>query len=321
MSIQISFIIPHKGRENMLIATLESIKRQTLPNDEYEVIVVSQNTEASEQLAAFSKALSLTIIYNSDDNTISHSRNLGAKNASGDYLAFLDADVDLAANWAEVMVRTIKQNNDIALVFGTQVNSESAPPIEKIRTALASGSSGGFTDAAPGANLFLNRNTFIKSNGFPETLRTCEDIYFTNKVSLIGKLYHCPEAKFVHLGEDKAFAPMFKKEIWRGQSNIASLQGRRIPLRELPSFFVPFAVVIGMLTLLLCLMYSQTNFAIIAAMVAGLPLLAYTLRLKKLVGKHVSLFHCLLFYTVYFPARSIGTVLGVRGAVGTSSHK
>ncbi|MDB2330850.1 glycosyltransferase family 2 protein [Alteromonas sp.] len=321
MSVQISFIIPHKGRENMLIATLESIKQQTLPNDEYEVIVVSQNTEVSEQLAAFSTALSLTIMYNSDDNTISHSRNLGAKNANGDYLAFLDADVSLAADWAEVTLQILQSQPQTLLVAAMQVNSEEAPPLERIRTALSNAELDTTVSFLPGRNLLLHKHTFNSVNGFPEHLLTCEDYYFTDQVNKLGNLYYTSKTHYVHLGEDKAFSPMFKKEIWRGQSNIASLQGRRIPLRELPSFFVPFAVVIGMLTLLLCLMYSHTNFAIIAAIVAGLPLLAYTLRLKKLVGKHVSLFHCLLFYIVYFPARSIGTVLGVRGAVGTSSHK
>jgi len=43
MSIITSFIIPHKGREEMLIRTLESIANQTAPGNTYEVIVVSQN--------------------------------------------------------------------------------------------------------------------------------------------------------------------------------------------------------------------------------------------------------------------------------------
>ena len=125
----------------------------------------------------------------------------------------------------------------------------------------------------------------------------------------------------MHLGEDKDFGPMFKKEIWRGQSNIASTSGRPIPLRELPSFIVPFAVTLGVLFLLICLLYSHTNFAIMFSIIAGAPLLAYTFRLKKLVGSTVSFINCLRFYLVYFPARAIGTVLGVRGAVTTNSHK
>ncbi len=43
MSINTSFIIPHKGREDMLIETLTSIAGLTTPKEQYEVVLVSQN--------------------------------------------------------------------------------------------------------------------------------------------------------------------------------------------------------------------------------------------------------------------------------------
>ena len=45
MSINTSFIIPHKGREDMLIETLTSIAGLTTPKEQYEVVLVSQNKE------------------------------------------------------------------------------------------------------------------------------------------------------------------------------------------------------------------------------------------------------------------------------------
>ncbi|GMM71812.1 hypothetical protein MTsDn5_17640 [Alteromonas gracilis] len=317
----VSFIIPHKGRETMLLQTLESIKQQTLDADKFEVIIVSQNENVSQGLAEYEQYFSLIVIHNDDANSISHSRNLGADRATGTYLAFLDADVEINKDWAAKMISDIEIRPGTALLFGTQVNSQKPKPMEVIRTALASATSGGFTESAPGANLFLRKKTFIESSGFPEHLRTCEDIYFTSEITKLGKIFHYSEACFVHLGEDQDFASMFKKEIWRGQSNIASTSGRPIPLRELPSFIVPFAVTLGLIILLLSLLYSRTNFAIIFSLIAGAPLLAYTLRLKKLVGNDVSFFNCLRFYLVYFPARAIGTLLGARGAVTTNTHK
>ena len=305
----------------MLLQTLDSIKQQTLDADKFEVIIVSQNENVSQTLAEYEQYFSLTVMRNNDANSISHSRNIGAAKATGTYLAFLDADVSVDSDWATSMISGIESNPSTALLFGTQVNSQNPKPMEAIRTALASATSGTFTESAPGANLFLRKTTFNESSGFPEHLRTCEDIYFTNKITKLGKIFHYPEACFVHLGEDHDFSSMFKKEIWRGQSNIASTRGRPIPIRELPSFVVPFAVTLGLIILLLSVLYSHTNFAIIFSIIAGAPLLAYTLRLKKLVGNEVSFFHCLRFYLVYFPARAIGTLLGVRGAVTTNTHK
>ena len=209
----------------------------------------------------------------------------------------------------------------LGIAAAMQINSEHATPLERIRTALSNAELDTTVSFLPGRNLFLLKDTFARVNGFPEHLLTCEDYYFTGQVSEHGGLYYTSETHYVHLGEDKAFGPMFKKEIWRGQSNIASTSGRPIPLRELPSFIVPFAVTLGLIILLLSLLYSRTNFAIIFSLIAGAPLLAYTLRLKKLVGNDVSFFNCLRFYLVYFPARAIGTLLGARGAVTTNTHK
>lgn len=317
----VSFIIPHKGRETMLLQTLDSIKQQTLDADKFEVIIVSQNENVSQGLAEYEQYFSLIVIHNDDANSISHSRNLGADKATGTYLAFLDADVCLAANYTEVMLHTLQHSPSLALAAAMQINSEHATPLERIRTALSNAELDTTVSFLPGRNLFLLKDTFARVGGFPEHLLTCEDYYFTGQVSEHGDLYYTSETHYVHLGEDKAFGPMFKKEIWRGQSNIASTSGRPIPLLELPSFIVPFAVTLGLIILLLSLLYSRTNFAIIFSLIAGAPLLAYTLRLKKLVGNDVSFFNCLRFYLVYFPARAIGTLLGVRGAVTTNTHK
>ena len=107
MSINTSFIIPHKGREDMLIETLTSIAGLTTPKEQYEVVLVSQNKEISNTLSAFIETVNLRVVYNEENNTISHSRNLGAGLATGEYLAFLDADVALASNWLDVMILSL----------------------------------------------------------------------------------------------------------------------------------------------------------------------------------------------------------------------
>lgn len=321
MSIAVSFIIPHKGREAMLIDTLSSICEQDFNEGGIEVIVVSQNQSISKTLEAFKERLQLTVIFNQDGNTISHSRNLGAQAASGEFLAFLDADIHLANNWTQTVFSILQGNNEIALVSAMQINSKEAPPLERIRTALSNAELDTNVDFLPGRNLFLRKQTFHRVNGFPEHLMTCEDYYFTDSVSNHGYLYYTSKTHYVHIGEDKAFIPMFKKEIWRGQSNIASIQGRRIGLREWPSFIVPFIITFGFIFTISSLVALPLIVSVLLGIVTTLPLAAYTFRLKKLTGKDVNLLHCLWFYILYFPARTIGTLLGVRGAVSTSSHK
>jgi len=321
VTVKISFIIPHKGREEMLIQTLESVSKQTLPKDEFEVILVSQNETFSDALHELKKQIPLTLMLNDIDNTISHSRNQGASAAKGTYLAFLDADIALEPKWAHAMMTLLEQNKEIVLCSAMQTCADSAPPLEKIRTALSNAELDQSVTFLPGRNLFLSKSTFQEVGGFPEHLHTCEDYYFTHKVSRIGNLLYTSKSSYVHLGEDKAFYPMFKKEVWRGQSNLASISGRSIPLRELPSFFVPFAVTFGIVFLFISLLYSQTSFVIMASVMTLLPLAVYTGRLKKLTGSSVNIGYCLLFYCLYFPARVLGTLLGIKGALGTPTHR
>ena len=104
---------------------------------------------------------------------------------------------------------------------------------------------------------------------------------------------------------------MFKKEIWRGQSNIQSLAGRKIPLRELPSFFVPPAILFLLIAAIVFLLNGWLQLAMVSLVFALLPIVVYSSRLFILAQSKVQLMPILWFYIVYFPARAIGTFAGL----------
>jgi len=315
----VSFIIPHKGRDDMLLQTLTSIAALDCNNTAVEVIVVSQNTEASQALLDMQEKLALKIVFNEQGQTISKSRNIGVTHANGAFLAFLDADVELAPNWLTVMLRTL-QKDAVVLASAMQQNSPSAPPLERIRTGLSNAHLDTTVTFLPGRNLFLEKQTFERVGGFPEHLITCEDYYFTERVAQLGGLYYTSETSYVHIGEDKAYGPMFKKEIWRGQSNLASIKGRTIPLSEWPSFFVPMMPCIFALLAVIFSILGHTTLAIASLCVTFVPIIVYAIRLKWLVKEETTLWHCMYFYIVYFPARAIGTINGLWSEISTSSH-
>lgn len=316
----VSFVIPHKGRDDMLIQTLDSIVALDTKSCDVEVILVSQNERASEATIAFHAKINLRILYNKDDTTISTSRNIGVRQASGEYLAFLDADIQLAPNWLEEMRYCLSHHNAV-LVSAMQKDSKTAPPLERIRTVLSNAVIDDYVTFLPGRNLFLSKQVFEQVGGFPEHLITCEDYYFTERVAAIGNLFYTSRTHYVHIGEDKAFLPMFKKEIWRGQSNLASINGRNVPLREWPSFIVPMVPPTGTLMAIILLILGFGGMSIACLIVAILPILAYAFRLKRIGKNQVSLKHGLGFYLVYFPARAIGTIAGIFSGISTSSHK
>jgi glycosyltransferase involved in cell wall biosynthesis len=294
----------------MLIETIESIVKQTSSHS-FEVIVVSQTAEIKNCILTSSDKLDLKVFIRPVEDTISRSRNFGVEQAQGDYLALLDADIYLSSNWVEQMFIELQSVPERIIVSAQQVCNEDAPPLEQIRTSLSNVEIDQDVAFLPGRNLFMSKVSFKKIGGFPEHLVTCEDYYFTDQAAKLGKLYYTSLANYRHIGEDKEFSAMFKKEIWRGQSNIQSLAGRKIPLRELPSFFVPPAILFLLIAAIVFLLNGWLQLAMVSLVFALLPIVVYSSRLFILAQSKVQLMPILWFYIVYFPARAIGTFAGL----------
>jgi glycosyltransferase involved in cell wall biosynthesis len=307
-NILVSFVIPHKGREKFLQQTLESITAQEFDLSFIEVVIVTQNDRLSDETLQFKQKIKLSIYTKPVTDSISSLRNYGAEKSIGEYIAFLDADVLISPNWTNCMLDELhKPNSNRVLVSAIQKNSEHANSIEKIRTALNNISKDSNMDGLAGSNLFLKSDTFELAGGFPSKLTTCEDIYFTNKVRHQGLLYLTSNATFIHLGEDKDYSGMFKKEIWRGLSNLQSLKGRKIPLRELPSIFIPLVLMLLFISSILLLIQRLYMPSIVTVAIMLIPVFAYSIRLRKnSTGQKIKYIDLLAFYVVYFSARSIG---------------
>ncbi len=317
--ITVSIVIPHMGREQMLLDTLQSICELDTTGFDLSVVVVSKNDTFSEQLLAFKHRLSIYFEQVSMVVTISDQRNIGARKFNTDLVGFIDADVALSENWL-CCLYSLLQNSKAVLTSATQIAAKNAGQVETIRSALSSVSKNTEVDFLPGANLLLTRAHFEQSGGFPSDLVTCEDYVFTQRVAQLGPLYHTGDAQFVHLGEDKTYWGMAKKEVWRGQSNLRSLKGRSIPLSEYPSLLLPSAFTLGVLMSLILFILEWPGLAVLSVCGSLFILLVYALRLYKQSKISVSLVPILGFYSLYFPARALGTIIGALNSVGSKSH-
>ncbi|MFC4700136.1 glycosyltransferase [Glaciecola siphonariae] len=310
LSCELSFIIPHMGRENMLCQTIDSIGAQHFALDQVEVIVATKNHALTLADLPQIDNLRISLVQADPALTISHQRNLAASHAKGKHLAFLDADVCLAPNWIEAMLTLLKSDGEIKLVSAIQKNSDNAPPLEQLRTFISNAHIDCEVEFLPGRNLLLSAETFDESGGFPEHLVTCEDYVFTQRVHQQGKLIYSSNSTYIHLGEDKAFWPMAKKEVWRGQSNIASLSGRKVPSSEWPSFIAPPIFTLGLFAAVIALLAGALLWSSVFLIPSVLVLLLYTFRLYRISKGGLSLSTILSFYSLYFPARTWGTVKG-----------
>ena len=310
--MKVSFIIPHKGRLEMLKETMVSIKNLNYKQSQIEIIVVSQNDALSaNELVASNIDNQIKVILADEKGTISKSRNIGAAQAKGDYLAFLDADIYLSNNWLEVMFEEMSKDAQRKIVSAYQICADNAPELEKLRTELSNAEVDVNVKFLPGRNLFLHKDTFTAVNGFPEHLITCEDYYFTDKVGELGDLFYTSRANYVHLGEDKEWGQLFHKEIWRGQSNLKSLSGRTIPIREYPSLLVPLWIFFFSIAASLSLLFGDLSNTLACIIFIALPVFLYSQRLSRMAKRKIKFGIIVKFYLVYFAARAIGTVVGL----------
>lgn len=302
----VDFVIPHMGRPEMLAATIASVLAQTRVDRVASITVVTKNHRPLD-IEAHEK---LHVLYAPEASSISDQRNRGVLLGQAPLIAFLDADIQLADNWLKTCAEELAKKPGRVLVSAMQKQSANAGRVERLRTALSNVSLDEAVQFLPGRNLLVKRSAHNAVGGFPEHLQTCEDYYYTEKLSRLGELYYTSRTEYIHLGEDKTLSQTFTKEIWRSEYNLRSLSGRTVPPREWPSILLPFWMLLGFIVLL-------TGFSSKMTLVAGIcmlltPAILYSARLYFKPSNNLPFYFLWLFYLVYFLARAAGTVMGVR---------
>lgn len=305
----VSFVIPHKGREELLHDTVASIAALELDDWRIEVVVVSANPAPPRLPLAVPGELRVVHLPNA--RSIAAQRNAGAAVAHGTHLAFIDADVALEPWWLREAFAALHRDPGYVLVAGTQRCPADPTWVERIRCGLAGVTADTDIQSAGGVSLLLPREYFDRAGGFPEHLATCEDVFFTQRLAELGKLRLAGAAGFVHLGEDRDLATLFRKEIWRARSNLHSLPGRRVPPREWPSVAIPLAWPLATGGAAVAAALGRPLVAACLGLAALAPVAAYALRAWRKCGGSPSLLHAAVYYVVFFTARSIGTFSGL----------
>ncbi len=188
MTPTFSVIIPTLNEELFLPKLLESLTKQT--DKDFEVIVVDGKSEDKTVSLArdFSSALPRLTVIPDQERNLPQQRNVGAKNAQGNWFVFADADAVFVPWFINRINQFIQAENP--RLFTTWFYPDSRIGSDALLTLLANmmieASNILHRSLTPGALTIVTKDAFTSNGGYNETLRFGEDYDFGQRLVATG---------------------------------------------------------------------------------------------------------------------------------------
>jgi teichuronic acid biosynthesis glycosyltransferase TuaG len=201
----VSVVIPCYNSKRFLNEAVASIVNQTVPVAEI-IIVDDASTDDSYEEACTLDALyedtRITVHHNSENLGPGRSRNIGIAAATGDYVAFLDADDVWMPDKLERQFNFLRTSSAAAVISEVVLTNEALIPFDKQDKSAYQGLSsvdlaratylGKITMSTP--TLVCQRDVLLAHGGFDEGLRLREDHALLIRLSFDNKLAVFAEA-------------------------------------------------------------------------------------------------------------------------------
>ena len=221
--VEISIIIVTYNNENTIQECINSILDKDFKDIEIIIVDNSENNKTINSIKSI-KSDKIFIIKSEENLGFAKGCNLGAKNAKGKYLLFLNPDTIFINNVCVLLKNFLDKNNKCAIV-GPQIINPFNKDIEKtcrnlpnfLTLILQSFGLDRFSgyyilnhfshnetkqvEQVIGACLFINRKIFNELNGFDERFFIYfEEVDLCKRALESGyKIYFYPQAKILHL--------------------------------------------------------------------------------------------------------------------------
>jgi glycosyltransferase involved in cell wall biosynthesis len=164
---KVSVIITTRNEEKNVKKLLESLKKQMYKN--IEVILV--DNQSTDNTVKISRDYTKKIFSYGPER--SAQRNFGAINSTGEYLLFIDADMELTPHVVSECLKAIKLNKNIAgiVIPEESIATDFWGEVKAFERSFYNESGDQTTDAAR----FFNKSIFDEVGGYDESLTGPED--------------------------------------------------------------------------------------------------------------------------------------------------
>lgn len=202
---RVSIIVPVRNRQEDLALCLDSLTTLQYPAEKTEIIVVDDNS--SDDSLRVAARFPVKVISMKTHKQVSYCRNLAAREAKGEILAFIDSDCVADPLWLQELIPAFR-NPDVGAVGGlvdSYFEDKRLDRYEKVKSSLHV--STWFKRSSekerffyvPSCNLLIRRDLFLELGGFREDLHVGEDVDLCWRLQNhgealeyrpVGKVYH-----------------------------------------------------------------------------------------------------------------------------------
>ena len=203
----VTVIIATRNRCSLLSRALKSVSTQTYRNLEVIVVDDASEDDTSRAVDEFRHCFkNLEWIHNDEPRGGAAARNRGIRNASGEYIAFLDDDDEWLPDKMEKQITIMERDSSIGLTSCWNLRYFSDGIIEKIKRPESVNFSDLLWDNHLGSCSFCAaRAGLVKEvGGFDESLVSGQDCDLWLKLARVTKIHVIPEylaAYYEHGGE------------------------------------------------------------------------------------------------------------------------
>lgn len=309
----ISVIIPAYNESRFIGLCLESIKNQTYNKERIEIIVVDNGSKDNTVEIARRYTDKIFVVPNV---TVAALRNFGAGKASGEILAFIDADCVAEPEWLE---RAVYRLNETICITGSQYALKDSP--SWIERAWFSQRHSGVrkVNYINSGNLIVPYDIFMKIGGFNESLHTGEDYEFCMRARRYVDIISDDSIRVVHLGNPKTLRQFLRREIWHGLGAFGSL---KFNIFDKPLMGTLIFLLLSLLQVFGLINLSTRPYIFFLSSTGLIVLLLLTVLYRRRFLKDLRHFmELLLLYYFYYMGRALSLFYLLSGKKSLIQHK
>lgn len=242
MTPLVSVIIPVYNDAARLKLCLQALQSQTYSGQDFEVIVVDNNS--TEDISGLVFNTNLNLVFLKENKTGSYAaRNTAIRQSKGEILAFTDSDCIPDGNWLFAGIECLKSDINVGVVAGAitlfyKSSKLSLAEVYEKHTAFhqKEGAQQGFNTTA---NWFSYKRTVLEAGCFEENLKSNGDSILSNKIYKMGyQIKYCPDAIVKHPARREFYELSKKrKRIIGGRYDLLKLNKKNLPFGLLKACF------------------------------------------------------------------------------------